>query len=227
MESFRQDLAPYTAPDDHGDEVGFYTICSIYFDNSALECYYETINNDYYRQKVRLRGYGQVKETDPVFFELKVKVNGLVQKRRVRMCLPDAMAFIEASVEGREMPNVPSSNAQILREIWHVMQSRGLKPVNVVSYERLALYALEDPELRITFDCRIRSRADHLNLTAGHDGQLSAPENIVVLEVKSGKNLPLWLVRILAKYGCRNQTFSKYCSHYKPMRLRCGERKNG
>ncbi len=222
MTAMMQDLAPYTAPDGNGDEQGFYTISSIYFDNGFLECYYETINNDAYRQKVRLRGYNTVREEDPVFFEIKAKINGLVQKRRVRMSLPHAMAFAEACVEQNEeaVPDeYPCSNPQILRELKHVIVSNGLKPVNVVSYERLALFALEDPELRITFDYRIRTRADHLDLTAGNGGNLAAPEDVVVLEVKSGNNLPFWLVRILAKYHCRNQTFSKYCSHYKQMRL--------
>lgn len=40
-----------------------------------------------------------------------------------------------------------------------------------------------------------------------------------MLEVKTEKSLPYWLVEILGKYGYRNQTFSKYCSHYAPMKI--------
>ena len=45
------------------------------------------------------------------------------------------------------------------------------------------------------------------------------PEKVSILEVKTEKSLPYWLVKILGKYGYRNQTFSKYCSHYAPMRV--------
>ena len=83
-----------------------------------------------------------------------------------------------------------------------------------MSYERLALFSKEDPELRVTFDINIRTRGDKLDLTEGTGGKLSTPENIAVLEIKTGKEIPLWLVKIVSKYGYRNKTFSKYCSYF-------------
>ncbi len=167
---------------------------------------------------------------EPSYFELKSKINGLVMKRRVKMTLDNAMAF--AGYTGRQIadgndPRVcfdaenaeklasfAPSSAQILRELQFIILNKKLVPRNIVSYERLALYAIDDPELRITFDLNVRTRGDRLDLKEGTSGKLSCPENVAVLELKTGKELPLWLVKLVSKYAYRNKTFSKYCSYY-------------
>ncbi|MBP5729642.1 MAG: polyphosphate polymerase domain-containing protein [Clostridia bacterium] len=169
-------------------------------------------------------------DDEPAFFEIKSKINGLVMKRRAKMRLADAMAFTAFTqkqlAEGTEPRTVMTaentealkqfgaSNMQILREIQYIILSKKLAPRNVVSYERLALFAKDDPELRITFDLNIRTRGDKLDLAAGTQGKLSTPADTAVLELKTGKEIPLWLVKLVAKYGYRNNTFSKYCSYY-------------
>ncbi len=166
----------------------------------------------------------------PAFFEIKSKINGLVMKRRVKMRLADAMAFTALTqkqlAEGTEarlvltdgnaetLKRFGASNVQILREIQYIILSKKLRPRNVVSYERLALFAKDDPELRVTFDLNVRTRGDDLDLAAGTQGRLSTPPGTAVLELKTGRKIPLWLVKIAAKYGYRNNTFSKYCSYY-------------
>jgi len=216
MDRLLDDLLPYIEQDEHADENGYYTISSIYLDNDTWQCFYETINKDRYRQKVRLRVYGEVNNDSVSFFEIKSKFKGLVLKRRVKMRLGDAMRFMEACVNGED-PNVDEyecSNRQILKELKQVIVSKNLKPVVVVSYERLALFYKEDPRLRITFDVNIRTRDYDIDLTKGSHGDYVTADNVAILEVKSDRNVPFWLVRILSKYGYRNQTFSKYCSHF-------------
>ena len=172
----------------------------------------------------------QVDGDEPSFFEIKAKINGLVVKRRVKMKLKDAMAFtaytqeqIESGIDvsgilseenTEKLKEFESSNPQILRELDYVIVTKKLRPRNVVSYERLAMFSKDDPELRITFDLNIRTRGDDLDLAQGTGGKLSCPENVAVLEVKTGKEIPLWLVKLLARYSYRNKTFSKYCSYY-------------
>lgn len=222
MDRMIDDLIPYVKQDKHVNEYGIYTISSIYLDNEQKECYYETLNGDFYRQKVRLRVYGKENTAESnAFLELKTKIDGLVVKRRVLMKLEDAVAFIDECVEkGIEAgTDYTCSNPQILKEIKHVIQRKKLKPVNVISYERLPLVSTEDSSLRITFDFNIRSRNDDIDLTHGTDGERRIPDKVAVLEIKTNKAIPFWLTKILAKYKYRNQTFSKYCSHYAPMRI--------
>lgn len=222
MDRLIDDLIPYVKQDNYVNEYGIYTISSIYLDNDQKECYYETINNDFYRQKVRLRVYGNKNTAESnAFLELKTKIDGLVVKRRVLMKLADAVAFIDECItKGVDADTgYKCSNPQILKEIKHVIIRKQLKPVNVISYERLPLVSVEDSALRITFDFNIRSRGDDLDLTHGTDGERRIEKQIAVLEVKTNKAIPFWLTKILAKYKYRNQTFSKYCSHYAPMRI--------
>ena len=223
MDRMIDDLLPHVKADEHVNEYGIYTISSIYLDNEQLQCYYETINNDFFRQKVRLRVYGKHNTAEsPAFLEIKGKIDGLVVKRRVRMRLGDAMAFIDECVEKKydfDIEKYESTNPQILKELRQVIVSKNLKPVNVVSYERLPLVALEDKGLRITFDFLLRTRGDELDLAKGTHGEKTCPKNVAILELKTEKDLPYWLVKILGKYNYRNQTFSKYCSHYAPMRV--------
>lgn len=168
------------------------------------------------------------------FLELKCKYNGLVLKRRVKMKLSDSMRFIdytnklidEGTVTKQdllsqerltELKDFKSSNVQILRELLYAIVTKRLKPESVVSYERLALYSKDDPSLRLTFDFNVRTRTDELDLRKGTGGKLSTEPDIAILEIKTGKEIPLWLSRIVAKYGYMNKTFSKYCSTFVEM----------
>ena len=216
MDRMLDDLAPYVGQDEHTDENGYYTISSIYLDNDTWQCFYETINRDKYRQKVRLRVYGSVDNNSICFFELKAKFKGLVGKRRVKMRLGDAMTFIKECNAGHD-PDINTfecSNRQILKELKHIILTKSLKPTVVVSYERLALFSKDDPDLRITFDVNIRTRDTELDLTKGTGGDYVTSEDTAILEVKTSKNIPYWLVGILKKYNYKDQTFSKYCSHF-------------
>lgn len=231
MDRMVDDLAPYVEMDKNGNEYGYYTISSLYFDNDRRECFYETVNRDRFRQKLRLRVYGAAGGDSMSFFEIKSKLNGLVMKRRTRLPLRDAVAFAQSCMAlpaagtayaEEALPDFSAyhaSSPQVLREICRLIRLKELKPKNVVSYDRMALFSREDPELRITFDVNIRTRDTELDLTAGSYGQPRIPEKTAVLEVKTGKDIPYWLVKILAEYRYRNQTFSKYCSHYEDAAL--------
>ena len=231
MEQMLEDLKPYVSIDQHADSNGCYTISSIYLENEDLDCFAETMNGVDYRQKVRLRIYGT--NTDKSFIELKSKYNGLVIKRRAVLPLSEAMDFLRQTEkqinDGWEKNDIFTddnqkwlesfnvSSCQILKEIQYAIISKRLKAKNVVSYERVALFDKSSPELRITFDFNIRTRWMDLDLAHGSYGDEVNPPKVAVLELKTGKKLPLWLVQIVSKYGYRNQTFSKYYSHYVKM----------
>ncbi|MBR5006581.1 MAG: VTC domain-containing protein, partial [Clostridia bacterium] len=143
------ELLAYVEPDEHVGPEGIYTISSLYMDNDRLQCYYETINNDYFRQKVRLRVYGahNVPES-PAYLEVKSKIDGLVVKRRVKMTLADAMDFCDKCVtKGYEFDAglYKSTNPQILEEVRRVIVSKDLHFVNCVSYDRIPYFCSADP----------------------------------------------------------------------------------
>ena len=65
------------------DEYGLHTITSVHFDADAYEIIRSAVQKPLFKEKLRLRLYGNPKPGDPVFLELKRKYRGLVYKRRV------------------------------------------------------------------------------------------------------------------------------------------------
>ncbi len=67
-----------------------YPVHSLYLDSDALQLYWETINGNKNRYKLRLRYYSTHADA-PVFFEIKRRVNNCIMKQRggVRQeCVP-------------------------------------------------------------------------------------------------------------------------------------------
>ena len=141
--------------------------------------------------------------------ELKKKYKGVVYKRRVRMPLNIAAAYLT----GRCPPPDPG---QITREIdWFRSRYPGLAPAMYLSYERSAFCGRDDNGLRITFDRRILWRRDTLDLTAGSGGSpLLAPDERL-MEIKCVGAMPLWLAEALSDLAIWPSTFSKYGNAYK------------
>ena len=73
--------------------------------------------------------------------------------------------------------------------------------------------------MRMTFDFRIRSRRDRLDLTVGDDGELLLPDGEVILEIKVRDVYPMWLIRGLEELAVYPCSFSKYGNVYKEFLL--------
>ncbi|MCR4943556.1 MAG: VTC domain-containing protein [Clostridium sp.] len=64
-----------------------YSIFNIYYDTENNDVIRHSIAKPYYKEKLRLRSYSIPKDlNDKVFLELKKKINGIVNKRRVVLC---------------------------------------------------------------------------------------------------------------------------------------------
>src|SRR5690606_4382637 len=109
------ELAPFMR-DDRNGENGRYTVSSLYFDNAERAIYYETKNKLKYRQKLRLRVYGDTGPDGLAFFEVKQKHGNVVYKRRLTMPLSEANRYLEAPIFN-SLDDYESSNPQVLREI--------------------------------------------------------------------------------------------------------------
>lgn len=203
-------LAPYMRDDKNGIN-GRYTVSSLYFDNPQKDIYFETKNKVKYRQKLRLRIYGEARAGMKAYFEVKQKHNKVVHKRRLTMKLDEAYRYLaEGAAPGLESYKV--SNPQVLREIEYFRKFYGLEPEMVVSYDRHALHGLDDPDLRMTFDLNLRCRRDELELAKGAHGEFFIDPGLIVLEVKVDQSVPLWLARILQALECEQRSSSKFCT---------------
>ena len=161
------------------DEYGLDTICSLYYDTPDHQLIRRSLEKPVYKEKLRLRSYGPVKETSPIYVELKKKYEGIVYKRRERMILSEAVPYLAGKSE-------PGFDSQILHEItWFRNYYRGLAPAMYIAYDRIACFGTEDPSLRVTFDTNIRWRTENLRLDGPAEGTQLIEQGWCLMEVKT------------------------------------------
>lgn len=190
------------------DEYGESTICNLYFDTADYELIRTSIERPVYKEKLRLRSYGVPKQEDTVFLEIKKKFKGIVYKRRIALSLEDANESLKRGA-------VDEEKGQIAREINYFLEKYQPIPRVYIAYDRIALFGKEDADLRMTFDFRVRSRKEDLDLAAGDAGELLLPEDNVILEVKVKDAYPMWLIQALEEFEIYPCSFSKYGNVYK------------
>ena len=192
------------APDPHGES----TICNIYYDTPDYRLVRASMEKPVYKEKLRMRSYGRVSSEDSVFLELKKKYKGVVYKRRIELAERDARSYMEGI---RDLPE----DSQIGREIDYFRNFyQGIRPAVYLCYDRSPWFSTEDPNLRATFDKRIRFRTEDMTLTAAPGGQHLLLPHQSLFEVKTADAIPLWLVEALEAGEVRQASFSKYGEAY-------------
>ena len=200
----RERLEPYMQV----DMYGLTQILNIYFDTPDHLLVRRSNEFPVYKEKLRLRSYGVPTMDSTVFLEIKKKHEGLVNKRRVAMTLREAYDYVENGV--RPVRAYPPAEQQILREIDFFLQRYDLAPAMNVNYQRVALFATEDPEFRVTFDHIIRGRRTEIGLENGAYGTRLIPDGYYLMETKILDATPYWFTKILSDLSLYMTTFSKY-----------------
>lgn len=214
----RKELQEMLMVDSYGDS----TICNIYFDTPDYLLIRTSLEKPIYKEKLRLRSYGTPHEGDNVFVEIKKKYNGIVYKRRENMELNTAEQYLYDMIP-------ISKSSQITREIdWLIKFYRDIIPAMYISYNRIAMYGVEDSELRVTFDSNILWREEALWLSNGIWGNKLLEEGQRLMEIKIPGTMPLWLSHTLDRLEIYPTSFSKYGNGYKEScKLKKTERRIG
>ena len=201
-------LSDYMEPDQHCLDGKNYSIYNIYYDTVHSDVIRHSISKPYYKEKLRLRSYKVPKKpTDKVFLELKKKINGIVNKRRVVLTLQEAKDFVERGVRP---PSRDYMSEQVISEIAYYLSHELVKPAVYIGYTRKAFFAKNDPEFRLTFDSKILTRRENLTLESGYYGEDILKENQYLMEVKILGAIPVWFTQILSELEIYNTKFSKY-----------------
>ncbi len=199
-------MAPYMLPDRYGRS----TIRNIYFDTDSYRLIRRSLEKPIYKEKLRLRSYCLAERDTPIFVELKKKYRSVVYKRR--LSLPQS-AVMGAFRSGDPLP-VKSQIGEEIEYFRHYYE--GLSPRVFLSYEREAFFS-QKGDLRITFDSDILYRTYDLSLTSPPCGEPLLSEGQVLMEVKTGGAIPLWLCEVLTKHRIFKASFSKYGRAYTQM----------
>ena len=195
-------------PDEHCKN-GMYSISSLYFDNVYDKALNEKVRGVNQREKFRFRYYDD--DTGFIRLEKKQKINGLCLKTSCRITRDEVKQVISGNYEC-----LKNSDEELLNELAFKMDTQGLRPKNIVKYDRQA-YVYEPGNVRVTFD---------MNLTAGIEPRdfleksksmsvIDGDEHII-MEVKYDEFIPEIIAGIVSEKQGRVQAFSKYaqCRKY-------------
>ncbi|MBQ9205802.1 MAG: polyphosphate polymerase domain-containing protein [Treponema sp.] len=204
-----------------------YSICNLYLDTESDELIRKSLEKPKFKEKIRLRSYGQVGLNDKVFLESKKKYNGVVNKRRTNFLLGDAYKYFEdgtipqnpVTAEGKPV----KMNAQVMKEIDYIMHFYALKPKVFISYDRWAFFEKGNSDFRLTIDTNIQTRRTDLRLDSPAYGTQLLQSGQWLMEAKAFKAFPLWFVRFLSERKLFQTSFSKYGTEYKNYALACSK----
>lgn len=198
--------------DIHNQNHEPYTIANIYYDTDDNYLIRKSLSKPIYKEKLRLRAYGIPRISDKVYLEVKKKYRGIVNKRRTTLKLGEAYDFTRT---GEEPEIKEYMNKQVVDEIAYFLNTYDLSPKLYLAYDRIAYFEKGNPDLRISFDCNIRSRRYDVQLESGDYGEKLLSDNMYLMEIKTARAVPLWLTRALTEYGIKRRSFSKYGTEYK------------
>ena len=200
----REELDAHITPDRFFES----TVCSIYFDTPDYTLIRRSVEDPVYKEKLRVRSYNVPGADDAVFVELKKKYKGIVYKRRVMMTATEAADYLAGRSPAPE-------ECQMTREIDWFLAAYSPIPKVFIACDRQAYVAMDNPELRITFDSNLRWRDTELDLTAGSHGEPLLDPGTVLMEIKIPGAAPLWLAHMLSKLEVFPSGFSKYGKCYR------------
>lgn len=200
-------MLPYMKMDDFGHS----TIRNIYFDTEYYRLIRRSIEKPSYKEKLRIRSYSQVGETDKVFVELKKKYDSVVYKRR------EAIKKYEMEEWLCTSSNFPK-RTQIGREIdYFFYYYETLEPKVFLSYEREAFYEVDGGDFRVTFDENVLAREEDLDLGSKVWGTSLLEPGMTLMELKCSGGYPIWMEQVLTREKIYPTSFSKYGTAYKKM----------
>ena len=188
------------------DSYGRTTIRNVYFDTPDYRIIRRSMEKPVYKEKLRIRSYARVDADGEVFVELKKKYKGVVYKRRLAFPQQQALDWLAGGPP-------PGQDSQIRREIqWFAGFYGALRPTVYLCYDREAWFG--EKGFRVTFDTNIRARQTDLTLAAPAGGTPILGEELVLMELKCGGGIPLWMTQLLTEEKIFKASFSKYGTAY-------------
>lgn len=188
-----------------------YPVHSLYLDSDDLKLYWETINGNKNRYKLRLRYYSTNPDA-PVFFEIKRRVNNCIMKQRGGV----RQEFVEPLLKGylpqqEHLVSKSPTHLSALQNFCGLAQQIRAVPKVHIFYMREA-YVSDDDQSRITLDRKVYGDAhlDYSVTTDMKDPKLSFTGQ-VILELKFTNRFPDWFRDLVRVFGVMQCGAAKYC----------------
>lgn len=220
-------LAVHMAPDAYGQTA----ITSRYYDTARRDMISRSLEKPLYKEKLRLRTYGEQEAERIVFVELKKKHQGIVYKRRIAASEGAAQMLMDGHPYETALAMYPLANEELRAEARSAQSFQTAAEISAcvhrngpllasmdILVSRVAWAPLPDSRgelaqgVRITFDEDIRYR-DLMGANVTNQVPLLQPGE-AIMEVKVPGAYPLWLVDALNACRAFPTSFSKYGEAY-------------
>lgn len=227
-EEFMRASEEFCRPDEHSGADGFYETLSVYYDTADLRFFWDRQESVGFRRKIRLRRYaGGAAQESPLFLEIKEKHKHLIGKKRcvISSHLVEQRVSADPSLLALDslLAMVPPSSGR--DEIGYLHDRLRLMPVVNVRYLRKALASRVDPTLRITLDKRLTGSLPSLCDYDPSTEDFFLPPSKAVLEIKSERSVPLWVLSLIRRFEFVRGRYSKYCAAVELLQ-RCGRERS-
>jgi hypothetical protein len=183
-----------------------YPVHSLYVDSDGMTTYWDTINGNKNRFKLRVRYYSDDAEA-PVFLEIKRRMNNCIQKQRVGVRREAVPMILRGQLPPLQMILARHARHTLaLQTFCRMLQEIHAKPKMHIAYLREAYLPKTDNSARVTMDRQVLSEPDS---TGRLSTQMMKPllvwGSAVVLELKFTDRYPNWfrdLVQIFELIQC-------------------------
>jgi hypothetical protein len=209
----RKFVSSYLELDEHGvgRPQGAYPIHSLYLDSTSLRLYWDTINGNRNRFKLRLRFYGDQPES-PVYFEIKRRVNAAILKQRAALRRGAVAGWLRGQFPEESDFVFPGPETRLAMERFHELVTQlQARPIAHVAYWREAWINPADNSVRVTLDREVRFEPELARLP---DMEMRNPLSVfgqeVILELKFTGRFPNWFGELVRTFNLTQSSAAKY-----------------
>jgi len=204
----------YLVADEHADPNNNYSyaIHSIYLDGPGMELYNSTVQGHKNRYKLRIRYYDDRPE-NPVFFEIKRRVNDAILKQRAMVKRYSVPHLLGSFLPGRsDLVNEDDDRSwESLNHFCNLAEQLQALGRIIVSYVREAWVTEHDNSVRITFDRNlVATRFTGGLVVADLHGGIRPHIPGVILEIKFTDRFPVWIREMVRTFNLQRGPMAKY-----------------
>ncbi len=229
----REFVRSHLEPDEYGFDKpdGSYPIHSLYLDSDTLQTYWDTINGNQNRFKLRLRYYDD-DANSPVFFEIKRRVNDAILKQRGGVRRSAVPQLLSGHLpEPEHLLSAQAKQMVALQRFSQLMLSLNAGPKAHVAYRREAWVSSHDNSVRVTMDRDVRVAPEFSSsLLTSLEHEVRPFGEQVILELKFTGRFPNWFQVLVESFALSRGSAAKYADGVALMgegRLYRGAQRNG
>jgi len=211
--AMRDFVRSYLVPDEFASRSSdfSYPNHSLYLDSGDLRLYWDVVNGNKNRYKLRLRYYDD-NPVAPVFFEIKRRSDSAILKERGAVRREAVPALLAGQLP--ELNHLISSSPKHLSALQHfcrLMHDSGASPKTHVRYQREAWMSRDDNSVRVTFDREvcITSHSEPV-VTTRMENPVMPWGRLVILELKFTTRFPNWFFEMVRLFNVMQCGVAKY-----------------